>query len=339
MNIQFLFFNNVGRLRSGWRLLIFTVLFFLTLSFAAIAVASVVFTFFGPRAHAFWTGIWGHVAQQSLVLFLAVGIGWLCARSLEGLPFRAMGWSPHEGWFRDLLIGSCAGLLSLSIAVGIASLGGGLGFGLNAAPATAVIKTVVGSLLAFLLFGASEEALFRGYPLQTMTRARLAWVSIVLTAALFGQAHLNNPNVIPGFTFINTALAGVWLALAYLRTRSLWLPLGLHWSWNWMMGAVFGLPVSGISKITPAPLFKAFETGPHWLTGGNYGIEGGAACTVALIISTAWLWKTKMLKASPEMLELTDHEHAGGGGLRVLPRRLTAEPVDSAEQTRLSSDK
>jgi uncharacterized protein len=333
MNIQFLFINNVGRLRSGWRLLIFTVLFFLTLSLAAFAIAWVVFTF--PRPHGLLAGIWGHVAQQSLVLVLAVGIGWLCARSLEGLPFRAMGWSPHEGWFRDLLIGSCAGLLSLSLAVAIASLGGGLGFGLNAAPASAVIKTVLGSLLAFLLFGASEEALFRGYPLQTMTRARLAWVSIVLTAALFGQAHLNNPNVIPGFTFVNTALAGVWLALAYLRTRSLWLPLGLHWSWNWMMGAVFGLPVSGISKITPAPLFKSFETGPHWLTGGNYGIEGGAACTVALIISTVWLWKTSMLKASPEMIELTDHEHAGGGGLRVLPR----EPADSPEQIRLSSDK
>jgi hypothetical protein len=102
-----------------------------------------------------------------------------------------------------------------------------------------------------------------------------------------------------------------------------------------MMGAVLGLPVSGISKITPYPLFKAFETGPHWLTGGNYGIEGGAACTIALIISTAWLWKTSMLKASPEMLELTDHEHAGGGGLRVLPRRMR---VESSEQTRLSPD-
>jgi hypothetical protein len=148
-----------------------------------------------------------------------------------------------------------------------------------------------------------------------MVRARLAWVSIILTAGFFANAHLENPNVVAGFTFVNTALAGVWLAVAYLRTRSLWLPLGLHWSWNWTMGAVLGLPVSGISRITPQPLLQAAESGPHWLTGGSYGIEGGAACTVALIISTAWLWKTRTLKASEEMLALSSGENTQPRGI------------------------
>ena len=62
--------------------------------------------------------------------------------------------------------------------------------------------------------------LFRGYPLQTLTRANLAWLGVLLTSVPFAAVHLRNPNVVPGFTFINTALAGLWLAVAYLRTRS-----------------------------------------------------------------------------------------------------------------------
>jgi membrane protease YdiL (CAAX protease family) len=100
--------------------------------------------------------------------------------------------------------------------------------------------------------------------------------------------------VVRGFTFINTALAGIWLAVAYLRTRSLWLPFGLHWSWNWAQASLLGLPVSGISRLAPAPLLNAVNLGPDWLTGGAYGIEGGAACTIALLISTVIIWRAKL---------------------------------------------
>jgi membrane protease YdiL (CAAX protease family) len=135
--------------------------------------------------------------------------------------------------------------------------------------------------------------LFRGYPLQTLTRANLAWLGVLLTSVPFAAVHLNNPHAVPGFTFVNTALAGVWLAVAYLRTRSLWLPLALHWSWNWAQASL-GFPVSGIERFAPAPLLQAINAGPDWLTGGAYGIEGGAACTVALLISTLVIWRTKL---------------------------------------------
>jgi hypothetical protein len=125
---------------------------------------------------------------------------------------------------------------------------------------------------------------------------------------LFAAVHLDNPNVAWGFTFVNTTLAGFWLAVAYLRTRSLWFPLGLHWAWNWAMGALLGLPVSGITSLTRAPLFRATDAGPAWLTGGAYGIEGGAACTVALIISTIFIWKTRLLRADEELKKFTDGE-------------------------------
>jgi hypothetical protein len=93
-----------------------------------------------------------------------------------------------------------------------------------------------------------------------------------------------------------------------LRTRSLWFPLGVHWAWNWMMGAVFGVPVSGIDRLTPNPLLHAAADHPQWLTGGAYGVEGGAACTLALVISILFIWRTRLLSATDEMRRLTDHE-------------------------------
>ncbi|HEX8423827.1 MAG TPA: CPBP family intramembrane glutamic endopeptidase, partial [Pyrinomonadaceae bacterium] len=173
-----------------------------------------------------------------------------------------------------------------------------------------------GSAVIFVFAAAAEEMLFRGYPLQTMMRALPFLAAVIPSSVLFAYVHLDNPNVAWGFTFINTTLAGFWLAVAYLRTRSLWFPLGLHWAWNWAMGALLGLPVSGITSLTRAPLFRATDTGPAWLTGGAYGIEGGAACTLALIISTIFIWKTPLLKADEELKTFTDSE---------VPKRVTSD--------------
>jgi len=128
----------------------------------------------------------------------------------------------------------------------------------------------------------------------------------LLTSVPFAAVHLANPNVVPGFTFVNTALAGVWLAIAYLRTRSLWLPFGLHWSWNWTQASLLGLPVSGINRVAPTPVLHAFNAGPDWLTGGAYGIEGGAACTIALLASTLVVWRTNLIARS----DLKNNSHS-----------------------------
>jgi len=172
-----------------------------------------------------------------------------------------------------------------------------------------VIQTLLMSAALFVFAALAEEALFRGYPLQTLTRAHLAWLAILLTSVPFAAVHLKNPNVVKGFTFINTALAGVWLAVAYLRTRSLWLPVGVHWAWNWALGSFFGLPVSGITTIAPNPLLHGTDLGPAWLTGGSYGIEGGLACTIALTVSTIFIWRTRLISATGEMEQLTSDEN------------------------------
>lgn len=308
MEISDIFFNQAGRLRSGWRLAIFTAAYWIVL-LVAWNIVSLAASIIGAPAINFLNGRGGWVFQAILLFSSAAFVGWVCARVLEDLPWRALGWALHAGCLRDLLLGSLFGSLSLIFAAALITVFGGYRFTFAARTALpSVFKTLIISCIIFIIAAAAEEMIFRGYPLQTTTRARLAWLGLMLTSLAFAFVHLGNPNVVPGFTFFNTALAGVWLAVAYLRTRSLWFPLGVHWSWNWTMAALLGIPVSGIEQLTPAPLMRAANAGPDWLTGGSYGIEGGLACTVTLILSSIVVRRTRLLSATPEMKELTDHE-------------------------------
>ena len=327
METSDIFFNDAGRLRSGWRLLIFTAVYLVVLSVFGALFGAVLSLIPERVSRPFLESAGGWVVQGLILFVSAVLVGWGCTALIEGLPLRALGWARHQGWLRDLVVGSLIGAASLVLAASVSAALGGFHFTFAAkALFPMVAKTLVLSALVFLIAGAAEEALFRGYPLQTMTRAHLPWVGIILTCVFFGVVHLNNPNVPAGLqlfstpylrfinkliniSFLNTALAGVWLAVAYLRTRSLWFPLGVHWSWNWMMGAVLGLPVSGIKELTPQPLMHAADQGPAWLTGGSYGIEGGAACTLVLIVSTVFIWRTRLVNATEEMRRLTEKEN------------------------------
>ena len=308
MDLRTPFINEYGRLRSGWRLVLF------------VAAATACYFLLGVVLWSGWyvvhaTGV--RLPYESLIfdllyrwLILAVALiaGYGCARFLEDMPWRSLGLTLHQHWFRDFLIGSLIGILSLSIAVLIAKVAGGFRFNVSGrAVIGGVVKSLTGSCVLFVIAALAEEAMFRGYPLQTLSRAKLLWLGIFLTSVPFAGAHLLNPHTVPGFTFANTALAGIWLGLAYLRTRSLWFPLGVHWAWNWALGSLYGLPVSGLTLVSH-PLLRATDLGPTWLTGGDYGIEGGAACTVALIVSSIFIWKTGLVSATPELMKLTSEE-------------------------------
>ena len=310
MDLKHIFFNSAGRPRSGWRLLIFILVYVLVMllltMLARLAYAAALHLLPGRTIGEYFQNL----LFRLIFLVGSLAAGFICARVLEGLPWRALGLWFHSGWLRDLVVGSVIGVASLAVATAIATAGGGLSFTISGRAALLqVLQTLVFSAALFIFAALAEEALFRGYPLQTMTRAHLAWLGVFVTSVPFAAVHLRNPNVAAGFTFANTALAGIWLAVAYFRTRSLWFPLGVHWAWNWALGSLFGLPVSGITELAPHPLLHGTDLGPAWLTGGTYGIEGGVACTITLIISTVFIWRTRLVAATPEMNTLTSQEN------------------------------
>lgn len=306
MNFNTIFFNEAGRVRSGWRFALFLVSFI----FFGILLGGAVVAFFSTTGIEFSSGTLRYILiNSSISLTLALVLGWLWGKSLEDLPFRALGAYFTKNWFKDLIWGLIFGALSLALACAIAIAFGGLSFEFNRSFGTAAILLTLGvAAIVFAVAAAFEEAFFRGYILQTFMRSRLTGFGILLTSVLFAFAHYSNPgaNALP---LINTALAGLWLGVAYLKTRNLWFPFGVHLMWNWMQGAFFGVEVSGLQNLISAPLLREIDSGPIWLTGENYGIEGGIACTIALIVSTAAMWFAPFLKPTDEMLAFSSEEN------------------------------
>ena len=309
METHELFLNRAGRLRSGWRLGIFTLLAVALMVLATSLVRIVYVLAWLAHSNATLGAYLEDVVFRLLILTSVLLAGLICNHWLEGLPWRALGLWFHPHWLRDLWVGSLIGIGSLALAALIAFAFGGVRFTISGQEIYGgVLQTVFSTALLFIIAALAEESLFRGYPLQTLCRADLAWLAVLLTSVPFAVIHLQNPNA-TAFSSINTGLAGIWLAAAYLRTRSLWFPLGVHWAWNWAQGSILGLPVSGITNLAAHPVFRAYDHGPAWLTGGSYGLEGGVACTAALVLSTLFIWRTRSVSATDEMKRLTSQEN------------------------------
>ncbi|MCB5239683.1 CPBP family intramembrane glutamic endopeptidase [Niallia circulans] len=137
-------------------------------------------------------------------------------------------------------------------------------------------------LLFFILVGFSEELTFRGYIMTTLAdNGNSKTVVYIVSSLIFGVAHLLNPNVAV-LGIINIFLVGLLFAYMYDKTKSLWMPIGYHITWNYFQGNVFGFPVSGT---TPHGLYGIdVSMGNNWLTGGSFGLEGGLLATLMIVL-------------------------------------------------------
>lgn len=182
---------------------------------------------------------------------------------------------------RRLLLGLLGGTAIFSAAVAVAGALGIyhiVGLGTFNGLLAAIIVPTVGAAV-------SEEILFRGILFRWVEEFGGSWVALLVTSALFGAAHLSNPNsswIAAGGIALE---AGVMLGAAYMLTRSLWLPMGIHAAWNFTQGEVYDIPVSG----TPVDgMVDARLTGDPWLTGFGFGLE---ASVIAIVVATAFgLW-------------------------------------------------
>jgi membrane protease YdiL (CAAX protease family) len=217
-------------------------------------------------------------------LSLAVVAAFIDQRSL-----RDLGFGGGAAWIADLVAGLAVGLLMVAVAAGALLAAGAATIG--GAQSDAGTIGFVG-LLAGLLFyagvGLVEEFTIRGYLLVNIAEgvrgvvddARTAvLVAVVGTAALFGFLHAANPGGTT-LSLLNITLAGLFFGLVYAVTGRLAFPIGVHITWNFGLGPVFGLPVSGLPA--ERAIFEVVPTGATLLTGGSFGPEGGLVMLVAL---------------------------------------------------------
>ena len=295
-----IFWNrNERRLRAGWRLLLFALLLILVGSVVQVTLTQAVDPLLSwlPRSLGVEVSRGLDGASATLAITAAVALaGWL----LDRRRFAGFGFHLGRDWWIDFGFGLIlGGLLMAAIFATEWALGwitvtdvwqttGNLAF------PVAILVPVI----AFLFVGFYEELLVRGYLLRNLAEGLgfgpitsrwsllLAWL---LTSALFGFLHAGNPNA-SAVSSANIGLAGLFLGLGILLTGELAIPIGLHISWNFFQGNIFGFPVSG-TRVSDATLFAIQQAGPAQWTGGAFGPEAGLIGLIAIAVGSGLiLW-------------------------------------------------
>lgn len=224
--------------------------------------------------------LFGPVVSATLGLFfIALAANVFTMRIFDRRPLSDIGLSSHYGWLQNLgwgvLLGGGAAAVMLA-----APLVAGTGHLVPRAGASANFWPTLAFYLVVLLFGAAgEEILFRGYAFQLLIQKLGPWATVLPVGVLFGFAHSGNPNATM-LGLANTMIWGILLGYAFLRSRDLWLPIGLHYGWNAVL-PLFGVNLSGLT-IEVTRYSYQWDLGPLW-SGGMYGPEGGVLCTIFLI--------------------------------------------------------
>ncbi len=209
---------------------------------------------------------------------LSLAVLWATLRLFEGKQLDAMG-LPLRGAPSAFAQGYLVGAALLTAVTGVLWVAGSYhvtGFG-----AGATAPAIGHAALLFLLVGVTEEVMTRGILFRLLEQGVGTWAALGLSAVLFGLGHRGNPGATTQSSLAIALEAGVLLAAAYVATRSLWLPIGLHAAWDFFEGPVYGAHVSGIAL--PSILEASFP-GPVWLTGGDFGPEAGVP---AVVLGTA----------------------------------------------------
>jgi hypothetical protein len=293
-------FDRHGDLRPGWRVAAFICLFLLFVTGGILPLRL--------------AGMESPTPEKLILLSSALCATWVLTRFVNRKPLRAVGLWIHGGTLRELGAGCLLGFLMMG---GIYIVQVALGYvvpspaGLD--PEGALRVTVL-SAVWFAAGAMGEELLFRGYAFQTLIQGVTFLPATLLTAALFGLAHMQNPHV-TAFSLSNVVLAGILFSFAYMKTRSLWLPFGIHFAWNFSQTTLFGLPTSGMTDPSHV-LFNAARSGPAWIGGGEFGPEGGVLATIALLACLWYVLKAGFLKPPEGIVTLDSIEDlvAGNGG-------------------------
>lgn len=183
---------------------------------------------------------------------------------------------------RELGLGMLLGAGLFCATLGIIAAAGAYAMGPRN-PVGVVLVPLGGSIVSAVV----EEILFRAVLFRIVEASLGSWLALLVSAVVFGLAHLANPGsgLIPATSIV--VEAGILLAAAYMLTRRLWLPIGLHFAWNLTEAGIFGADISGRSL---PGLFIARFAGPAWLTGGSFGPEASVvAVAICLTAGIAML--------------------------------------------------
>ncbi len=291
-----------GRLRVGWRILIYLIGFVVVEVIAVTGAAIVVIVVMaaageppGPDMAARLQGdllLITNTAALLPSLPLLLGLTWVCRRFLDRRSLAGMGLgSPRLPWISLIPLALFAGGLPIAAGVAILTATGRLGFAGLQLPPMAFYVTPMFIGAAFV-----EELIFRGYIQSNLMERGRVILAVTISAVLFGLLHSFNPGVWKStVSMLNLIVAGVLLAAVYLWSQDLWFPTVMHFAWNATQGVVFGIPVSGMQ--INGVIKTQMQAGPvDPLTGGSFGLEGSViilGLQFVMIGVFVWLYRRR----------------------------------------------
>ncbi len=190
-----------------------------------------------------------------------------------------------KGAVPQYLIGAALGIGTFAAAYGLCALFGSIELTDNIGGFSVV--TLILYFVGYLIQGMAEEVFCRGYLMTSISRKYSTVTAVLVSSAVFALLHCMNP----GLTLLalfNLFLFGVFMALLMLRYNNIWIAGALHSLWNFAQGNLFGVQVSGTVNETSV-FSSAADESMAWLNGGSFGLEGGVAVTLVLVLGCAFL--------------------------------------------------
>ena len=184
---------------------------------------------------------------------------------------------------KDTGIGFLWGMLMMAAVIGIFALCGWykiIGCSFN-------VAFVYRYLMAYFVVAVGEEIVFRGIMFRLLDSQFNLWVALIISAIVFGAAHIINPNATVVSTVGISLATGVLFGLLFKYYRTLWVPIGIHWSWNFVQGTVTGCHVSGGAP--DYSILQSVTSGPELFTGGLFGPEASIITMIAGLAPCIWL--------------------------------------------------
>jgi membrane protease YdiL (CAAX protease family) len=276
------------RLRAGWRLLAHsTLMLFLLMLFGSITFIGL--ALLGLQPENIFAGV-SPLVDILISLPTITATTFVARKVLDRRSFQSLGFDIDSQTLKDLGLGfAIPGLLMGGIFLFELVMGW---LEINEFVWT---KMSVGEwipnlglwFVVYIVVGFQEELLSRGYHLQNLVEGLNLPLGILLSSSTFALLHLTNPSF-SLLSFLGLLASGLFLAYAWVRTRQLWLSIGLHIGWNFFEGNVFGFPVSGTDTFK---LIKIETTGPVLITGGDFGPEAGLILLPALAVGTFLIYQ------------------------------------------------
>ncbi len=215
-------------------------------------------------------------------------------KTWNGMSFADLGFRNSENALKRFIIGAIMGFcLIFSFFLSLYRFGYLI---VSRSATRPEMSVLLQEVLASLIIVYNEELIFRGYVFNTARKAGL-WPSLIVSSVTFGIAHINNPNV-SILAVLGLTVAGFLLAISFLVYDEIWVPIGLHFMWNFSEEKIFGMPLSGLKP--RSWIFTVKLLGPNWITGGDFGPEGGVLPIMIEILAIMVIFRFWLKGTSPQ---------------------------------------